>query len=164
VQQHAAKKSQQALIPCVGDWKCYRCGFWNSKFFYDCYGTLPSGESCDQGVNPELHQTQLAEEGIKERKSGAKWRGDWMCRCQTWNRTHWKNCANFKCDGINEAGGSWQYTDNNGALPIKPNRPGEDRSVYGGSTQHETAKYKGVAERYKEKKNTYASKGWKRQD
>jgi len=87
---HPAKKT--SFVPCVGDWQCGKCQYWNKRWNFECRGL---GDTC--GVSDwqpgAKNKVQQAGEGVPaERKSGAIRQGDWVYRSGHWGRSHWTRC------------------------------------------------------------------------
>jgi len=165
----AKSESGSGFEPCVGDWRCGRCKWWNFRHWSFCHG---KGGKCKLQLRSSTvnHHVQEEAPGIKQRVTGAKRFADWQCECKVWNREHWGRC--WKCRkgravcswGVDVA--DWlpgkDESDEEYHPPedgVKALLYGDSQGTSGGSTSGRyhsmMAGHYGVKGKFKEKKNKY---------
>jgi len=132
------------FTPCVNDWHCAVCGWWNYRWYSLCRGfNHEKNKPCDQTVGDPYFRNfvQPAGDGVNRRKSRAKFQGDWLCEnrdCQRWNRMFWSTC---RCGA--ERDDAMEFIEDDPSLPQVPPPPPrrQDTGGYVLSQEQEKAKY-----------------------
>ncbi|KAF2799514.1 hypothetical protein K505DRAFT_370941 [Melanomma pulvis-pyrius CBS 109.77] len=80
--------------PRVGDWKCKMCGWWNSRFDRNCWGTNKETKDLCSGKRILYNMESVqADDGVAEHRQGGDHVGAWYCgRCAQWNNAWNKFC------------------------------------------------------------------------
>lgn len=140
---------------CINDWQCRKCHFWNWSFMIYCRNkpTNTAGTFCgtEKDYRAFRHAVQGKAPGVTQRKTPAKARGDWLCRCMRWNRQHWRSCGQCRGSAEGKIGEDWNPELREGTDPTSyPSGPGfwgGGSKGYSSSLQrrYENAKFLGVA-------------------